>query len=188
MGCACTNDSATIVAKHPPDNLSKCRQQINDMSTVTKYPYSTTAVSITKNVSRTEVKEFRCFTIELFFTKEKHIVTFPSKDDTEYVLFIDLVNKSLFSNLEYDCNFLCEYDKEKDEFKYIIDRIHHKKGLLDQSSNLEVDSHLKWVIFINKEVEDFNLLCHMNRVVSKSDIVEFKLISQNNESLVKTIQ
>lgn len=183
MGCACTNDSATIVAKHSTDNTSKCKQQINDMSTVTKYPYSTTAVSNTKNVSRTEIKESKAFTIELFFSIEKHKVTFPCKDDTEYVLFVDLVNKSLFSNLEYDCNFLCEYNSEVDEYIYKIDRIHHKKSLLDQSNNSDEDTHLIWVILINNQEEDFTSLCQMNRVVSRNDTVEFKLVARSNNNI-----
>ena len=65
---------------------------------------------------------------------------------------------------ELDANFISVYNKKKDEFDYYIQRL----------CGFEMDERHIWVPYINSVREDWTDICQNNRLVLKTDDVEFK--------------
>lgn len=172
MGCACSRDSdikVVVKAKQP---------LLNNSSLPIKQPYPTIASNLggsTKNESRSERKELNSFILDLYFLNEKSTVSLPVKDNKEYILFYDFINKALFSNPEFDCNFISKYNEKKDEFDYFIENIAKRRRSSALGELRRVgDAAISWQIWINDEQEDFSSLCRESRVVHKDDVLELK--------------
>lgn len=176
MGCACSRDSdIKVVSK-----MNKQTAAVNDSNTSLslKQPNPTIASNLagsTKNDSRSERKDLNAFIIELFFFQDKSIITFPIKENKEYMIFYDLINKALFCNPEYDCNFVSVYNEKEDLFDYFIDVITLKRKRNSAVLHKNLDQQkLAWQVWINDELEDFSSLCRESRVIYKGDILELK--------------
>lgn len=184
MGCACSRDSGIKVIS----NINKKITEVNDSNTSLrlKQPNPTFASNLagsTKINSKSEKKDINAFVIEIYFLEEKSIITLPIKDNKEYMIFYDLINKSLFANTEYDCNFISQYNERKDQFEYNINLIALKRkkssgGVLRKNHD---QNKLSWQIWINDELEDFSSLCRDSRIVYKDDIIELKQVELGEE-------
>jgi hypothetical protein len=65
---------------------------------------------------------------------------------------------------ELDANFISVYNKKIDEFDYYVERL----------CGYEMDDKHLWVPYINSVKENWTDICQNNRIVFKSDDIEFR--------------
>lgn len=65
---------------------------------------------------------------------------------------------------ELDANFISVYNKKIDEFEYFIQRL----------LGYEMNDKYSWVPYINDVKEKWTEICQNNRLVFKSDKIEFR--------------
>ena len=85
----------------------------------------------------------------------------------ENVLVSELMNMLCFNSKymsELDANFISVYNKANDEFDYFIQRL----------CGFEMNEKYYWVIYINNVKENWTEICQNNRIIFKSDNIEFK--------------
>jgi hypothetical protein len=103
-------------------------------------------------------------------TDKLKLIIYEGKNDE--MLLADVINSAFFSN-EYtediDANFISKFDKENNEYKYYIQRL---IGYEIDEENPGRDK--LWAVYINKQKFDWSYLCNSNRILRKSDEVEFR--------------
>ena len=175
MGCSCTREPV-IVSKRlnaKPDNEfnPSLREYQSTMINSVKINNTRTNVSLSRIDKQQDV-----FVIIISFLTEKRQINYPIFNLKEYIPFIDLMNQTIFSSNEFDCNFVSEFNKEMDEFTYKIERITFKRNKQHESRNK------LWKVYINDNEESFSDLVNSGRVISKTDIVELEEFEVKKES------
>ncbi len=99
------------------------------------------------------------------------IVMYESKVD--FMLLSELINNTLFFGKnadELDANFISIYDNAKEDFDYYIQRL---AGIEMENEDDPLSGKI-WVVYINKEPQNWSALCSQNIVVRKDDEIELK--------------
>lgn len=95
--------------------------------------------------------------------------------DKEFMLLSDLVNLACFCSVDssqIDANFISVYNPTDDEYDYYIERLcGYRIENIDDPKTGKL-----WNIFINNKKEDWTFLNRNNRIINKSDIIEFKYL------------
>lgn len=94
------------------------------------------------------------------------------ESNLDHLTIIELLNWLFFCSKwaeEIDANFLSVYNKDKDKFDYIIQRLMGYEYVSDES-----DIKVRWCVYINGVKEDLSDLFGLNRVVVKTDVIELK--------------
>jgi len=95
------------------------------------------------------------------------------QDTRETVTLPELMNKACFDtkySAEMDANFISKYNRQSDEYDYIIQRM-CGFAVDDEENPFQRDV---WVPYINEEKQDWTDICQNNRLVGKQDNVVFK--------------
>jgi hypothetical protein len=90
----------------------------------------------------------------------------------EYAMLSEVVNYAFFCSdqaNELDANFISIYNQEKDCFNYYIQRIIGYE--IENDDNPEVGK--LWIPYINKEKSNWSQICGNNRIIKRSDEIEF---------------
>jgi hypothetical protein len=181
MGCSCTRDQDLIINKRTP---LKIVQKDNMNSSINNYIYSTMIHSAkvnpnTNNISLSKIdKQEDTFIIILSFkNSNKYQINYQVIDNEEYMKLADLLNKALFNSVEYDTNFISEYNEKEDIFEYKIERLRIKSKKKQSSisyNTIDYTTNYSWSIFINATKENLSSLINMGRVIYKDDIIELR--------------
>ena len=73
---------------------------------------------------------------------------------------------------QLDANFISQYNKEKEEFDYYVQRL---VGV-DMENEEYPQRGKNWVPYINGKREDWSFICQNNRIVGKSDQIVWKYV------------
>lgn len=133
MGCSCTRENALKVVTANKLVPEKTDNNMINNSYLSNNNYGTTKnpSSYHNNVSLSRIDKIikDYFTLIIVFSKnEKRELQISLENKQEYITLIQLLNKALFESNEFDINFVTIFDKEEDEYEYIIQRINNKEA------------------------------------------------------------
>jgi len=117
-------------------------------------------------------KEEKLFTVKIYSPNSKKIKLVRHYEKNDYILLSELLNHIFFCSneaSELDANFMSTYDEKNEKFYYFIERMAGHE--IENES--PADSNKAWVTYINKEKNDWNILCSENRIIKKGDEIEF---------------
>jgi hypothetical protein len=107
------------------------------------------------------------YTIQIYTPNSKKSKELIIEEIKENILVSELMNLLCFNSKymsELDANFISVYNKNIDEFEYFIQRL----------LGYEMNDKYSWVPYINDVKERWTDICQNNRLVFKSDKIEFK--------------
>jgi hypothetical protein len=107
------------------------------------------------------------YTIQIYTPNSKKSKELIVEEIKENILVSELMNMLCFNSKymsELDANFISIYNKKIDEFEYFIQRLY----------GCEMNDKYSWVPYINDVKEKWTDICQNNRLVFKSDKIEFK--------------
>jgi hypothetical protein len=117
-------------------------------------------------------KDENLFTVKINYPYSQKVKLVKHFEKNDYILLSELLNHIFFCSneaSELDANFMSFYDEKNEKFHYFIERmVGH--GIENESP---AHSNKAWVTYINKEKNDWNILCSKNRIIKRGDEIEF---------------
>ncbi len=119
-----------------------------------------------------QVQNKNKFLIKILLPKSERIKILYYEAPMDHMSIIELFNSLFFCSQwaeEVDANFVSNYNSDKDQFDYKIQRLVGYEFDEEEPERSQV-----WSVYINEKMESPSNLFGENRIVNKTDVIELK--------------